>query len=118
MVPESVVFGPGFWGPVLATAALMLIAAVGGFILLGAKRATKVKPSPQKFKTYACGEELGAEEIHVDSEQFFSPIRRVFGPFYRYIRPGHGGDLSAYIFWVVVGLVLIFVSIVLVMGVV
>lgn len=117
MAPETVVFGPGFWGPILATAALMLIAVVGGLILLAAKKASKVKPSPQKFKTYACGEELGAEEIHADSEQFFSPIRRVFRPFYRYIRPGHGGDLSAYLFWVMVGLIVILVSVVLVLGV-
>lgn len=117
MAAESVVFGPGFWGPILATAALLLIAAVGGLILLGAKRAFKVRPSPQKFKTYACGEELETWEMHADSEQFFSPFRRVFGPFYRYIRPGHTGDLGAYLFWVVVGLIAIFVSIVLLLGV-
>lgn len=113
MTDGSIVFGPGFWGPILATAALMLIAAVGGLILLGAKRASKVKPSPQKFKTYACGEELKADDIHVDSEQFFSPFRRVFGPFYRCIRAAHGGDLSTYLFWVIVGLIVIFVSIAL-----
>lgn len=117
MVTDTVVFGPGFWGPILATAALMLIAAVGWLILLGARNASKVKPSPQKFKTYACGEELKAEEIHADSEQFFSPIRRVFGPFYRYIRPVHGGDLGAYLFWVMVGFIVIFVSVALVLGV-
>lgn len=117
MAAESFVFGSGFWGPILATAALMLIAAVGGLILLGAKRASKVKPSPQKFKTYACGEELEAREIHADSEQFFSPFRRVFGPFYRYIRAGHGGDLNAYLLWVIIGFIAIFVSIALLLGV-
>jgi hypothetical protein len=116
MAPESFVFGTGFWGPILATAALLLIAAVGWLILLGGRRLSKVKPSPQKLETYACGEELRAGEIHADSGQFFSPIRRVFGRFYRYIRPEYVGDLNTYLFWIVVGLLLIFVSVVIVMG--
>lgn len=117
MVSESVLFGPGFWGPIIATAAMLLIAAVGGLILLGGRRLTKAKPSAGKLKTYACGEELEAGEIHADSEQFFSPIRRVFRPFYRHIRPAHSGDLSTYLFWVVVGLIIIIISITLVIGV-
>lgn len=116
MAPEPFLFGTEFWGPILATAAMLLIAVVGGLILLGGRRLSKVKPSPQKLTTYACGEELRAGEIHADSEQFFSPIRRVFGRFYRYIRPEYGGDLNIYLFWIVVGLLLIFVSVVIVMG--
>jgi len=110
-------FGTGFWGPILATAALLLTAAVGWVILLGARRLSKAKPSPQKLETYACGEELSAGEIHADSEQFFSPMRRVFGRFYRHVRPGFGGDLNTYLFWSVVGLLLIFVAVLIVMGV-
>lgn len=117
MVPESVFFGPGFWGPLIATAAMLLIAGVGGLILLGGRRLTKAKPSAGKIKTYACGEELEAREIHMDSEQFFSPIRRVFRPFYRYIRPVHSGDLSTYLFWVIIGLIVALISIALVLGV-
>ena len=117
MAAESVLFGPGFWGPIIATAAMLLIAAVGGLILLGGRRLTKAKPSVEKLKTYACGEELEASDIHADSEQFFSPIRRVFRPFYRYIRPAHSGDLSTYLFWVVAGLIIILISIALVIGV-
>lgn len=118
MAPESVVFGPGFWGPIIATAAMLLIAVVGGLILLGSRRISRVKPSVEKLKTYACGEELEAREIHADSEQFFSPIRRVFKPFYRYIRSGHSGDLNTYLFWVIVGLIIILASITLIMGVI
>lgn len=118
MAAESVLFGRGFWGPIIATAAMLLIATVGGLILLGGRRITKAKPSAGKLKTYACGEELKAGEIHADSEQFFSPIRRVFRPFYRYIRPAHSGDLSTYLFWVVVGLIIILISIAVAMEVV
>jgi len=116
MVSETVVFGPGFWGPILATAALLLIAAVGGFILLAAKKVSKLNPQPHKLETYTCGEVLRAEEFHADNEQFFSPIRRVFRPFYRYIRPAHGGDLGSYLFWVEVGSIAILLSIVLALG--
>jgi hypothetical protein len=45
----------------------------------------------------------------------YIPIRRVFGRFYRYIRPEYVGDLNTYLFWVVVGLLLIFVPVVIVM---
>ncbi len=118
MAAESVLFGRGFWGPIIATAAMLLIAAIGGLILLGGRRLTKAKPSAGKLETYACGEELKVGEIHADSEQFFSPIRRVFKPFYRYVRPAHSGDLSNYLFWVVVGLIIIIISIAVEMGVV
>lgn len=116
MVSESVLFGPGFWGPIIATAALLLIAAIAWLILIGGRRITKAKPTVQKIQTYACGETLAAEEIHPDSEQFFSPIRRVFRPFYRYVRPGHTGILNTYLFWVVVGLIVILVAIAVVLG--
>lgn len=116
MVSESVLFGLGFWGPIVATAALLLIAGVTWLIVIGGRRITKTKPSAQKIQTYACGETLVAEEIHLDSEQFFSPIRRVFKPFYRYVRPGHTGILSTYLFWVVVGLIIVLAAIAAVLG--
>ncbi len=109
-------FGPGFWGPIIATAALLLITAVAWLILIGGRKITKAKPSAQKLQTYACGETLGAEEIHPDSEQFYSPIRRVFRPFYRYIRPAHTGILNTYLFWVIAGLIIIMISIALALG--
>ena len=115
MISESVLFGPGFWGPIVATAALLLITAVGWLILIGGRRITKAKPSSGKIQTYACGETLKAEEAHVDSEQFFSTISRVFRPFYRYVRPGHTGVLSTYLFWVVVGLIIILAAIAVVL---
>ncbi len=117
MAIEVIGFGPGFWGPIIATASMLLVAAVGWLIVRGGRQLSVTKPSPEKYTTYACGEELTPEEIHTDSEQFFSPIRRVFGPFYRRIRPGHGGDLHMYLFWTVLGFIIIFAIIVLVMGV-
>lgn len=109
-------FGPGFWGPIVATVALLFIAAVAWLIFALGQRVTKPKPSAEKLKTYACGEEIRAEEVHADSEQFYSPIRRVFRPFYRYIRPGHTGILNTYIFWVIVGLIVILISIAVALG--
>lgn len=106
-------FGPGFWGPIVATAAIVLGAAIAWLILKGGHRITKKRPSAEKVKTYACGEELKPEEVRVDSEQFYSPIRRVLRPFYRYIKPLHSGVLSTYLFWVVVGFIIILIAIAL-----
>ncbi|MFQ6129816.1 MAG: hypothetical protein ACE5OT_03285 [Candidatus Hadarchaeaceae archaeon] len=117
MAPEPMLFGPGFWAPIIATAAMLLVAAAGGLILLGGRRLTKAKPSAEKLKTYACGEELEAGDIHADSEQFFSPLRRVLGPLYSFIRGIHTGDLSTYLFWVVLGIIVALISIALAIGV-
>lgn len=109
-------FGPGFWGPIVVTAALLLGAAVAYLFLRGGRRIVAPKPTPEKIKTYYCGEEAKPEEVHVDSEQFFSPVRRVFKPFYRFVRPAHSGLLSAYLFWAMVGLIIILVAIWLALG--
>ena len=109
-------FGPGFWGPVIASAAVVLGALVAYFVVKGGRRIVAPKPIPGKIKTYACGEEVKPEEVHVDSEQFYSPMRRVFRPFYRFVRPAHSGLLSAYLFWVLVGLFVILVLIAFAFG--
>jgi len=106
-------FGPGFWIPLIAAAAMLLGAVVAYLLLRGAHRIARPKPSVEKGKTYACGEGAKAEEIHPDSEQFFSPIRRVLRPFYRYIQRAHTGVLSTYLLWVVVGLIILLVVILL-----
>ena len=106
-------FGLGYWGPIVATAALLLGVAVAWLLLNWGRKITRPKPTVDKLKTYACGEDAKPEEVHVDSEQFFSPVRRVFKPFYRFIRPAHSGILSAYIFWVVIGLIVILFAIAL-----
>jgi hypothetical protein len=51
--------------------------------------------------------------MHADSEQFFSPIRRVFRPFYRYIQAAHTGVLSTYLLWVIVGFIIVLIIILL-----
>jgi len=104
-------FGPGFWGPIIATAVMLLGAAIGCLLLVVSRKYIVPKPSSEKIRTYACGEVLKPEEVHVDSEQFFSPIRRVFGPFYKYVQPRHTGVLSTYLLWIVVGFIIILIAI-------
>jgi hypothetical protein len=101
------------WDPIVVTAAILLGSLVAYIILLIGHKITKPRLTPEKLKTYACGEEAKPEETHMDSEQFFSPIRRIFRPFYRYIQPAHTGVLSTYLLWVVVGLIIIVITIML-----
>jgi hypothetical protein len=99
------------WNPLIATAAVLLGAATAYGLYLAGRRVTAPKPSFEKLKTYACGEELKPAEVHMDSEQFFSPVRRVLKPFYRYVQPAHTGIVSTYLLWVILGLIAIFLAI-------
>lgn len=105
-------FGPGIWGPIVATAVMLLGVAIGYLLLSISRRYIVPKPSAEKLRTYACGEVLRPEEVHVDSEQFYSPIRRVFRPFYKYVQPRHTGVLSTYLLWVIAGFIIILIAIV------
>lgn len=109
-------FGPGFWGPVIATALMLLGAAVGYLMLLINRRFLAPKPTPEKLRTYACGEVLRPEQMHPDGELFYSSMRRAFKPFYKYVQPKHSGVLSTYLLWVVVGFIVILVATLVVMG--
>jgi len=104
-------FGPGIWGPIVATVVMLLGVAVAYLLLLASRKYITPKPSLEKLRTYACGEVLKPDEVHVDSEQFYSPIRRVFRPFYRYVQPRHTGILTTYLLWVVVGFIIILIAI-------
>lgn len=108
-------FGPGFWGPIVATVVMLLGAGFAYLMLLGGRRLTKERPSIAKRSTYGCGEEVKPEEVIADSEQFYSPVRRVFKPFYRYVQPGHSGKLNTYLLWVVIGFIVILVAVALVL---
>jgi len=108
-------FGPGFWGPIVATIVMLAGAGLAGLALFCSKRIAKVRPSIAKRSTYGCGEEVKPEEVTADSEQFYSPIRRIFKPFYKYIQPGHSGKLNTYLLWVVIGFVVLLVAIALVL---
>ncbi len=99
----------------IATAAMLLGAAVAGLILITARRITAPKPSASKLTSYGCGEDVKPEEMQIDSEQFYSPIRRAFKPFYRYVRPAHTGVLSHYLLWVLIGLFLIMLAVVIIL---
>ena len=109
-------FGPGFWGPLIATAVMLLGAVMAYALLRAGRRIVKPKPSVEKVKTYACGEEARPEEVHADSELFYSPVRRVLKLFYRYIRPAHTGILSSYLLWVVIGFIVILIVVMLMLG--
>lgn len=100
------------WNPVIATAAMLLGATLAYALYLVGRRVVAPKPSVEKLKTYACGEEPKPAEVHMDSEQFFSPVRRVLKPFYRYVQPAHTGVVSTYLLWVLIGLIAIFIAIV------
>lgn len=101
------------WDPIVATAAILLCSLIACGLLYMGRRIVKPKSTPEKNKTYACGEELKTQEMHADSEQFFSPIRRVFRPFYRYIQAAHTGVLSTYLLWVIVGFIIVLIIILL-----
>lgn len=106
-------FGTGFWGPVIATVVMLIGIFIGWLILKGSHKITPPKPTEGKLATYACGEESKIEETRPDTEFFFSPVRRVFGAFYQYVRPGHSGDLSTYLLWVVFGFVIVLIAIII-----
>lgn len=109
-------FGPGLWGPVIATGAMILGAFIGWLILLGNRKLIPAQPNKEKNRVYGCGEIIQKEETQADAEQFYSPIREVFGKFYQYILPGHSGDLSSYLIWLVSGFAIILVWIILELG--
>lgn len=101
------------WDPIIATAAILLGSLVAYCLLVAGRRIVKPKPTLEKVKSYACGEELKPEETHPDSEQFFSPIRRVLRFFYRYVQPAHTGALNVYLLWAIAGFIIILVIILL-----
>ena len=103
------------WDPIVATAAILLCSLAVWGIMRAARRTTKSSPTPEKTKTYACGEDLKPEEMHADSGQFFSPVRRVLRPFYRYVQTAHTGVLNTYLLWEIVGFVLILAAILLIL---
>ncbi len=106
----------GFWGPVIATMAMILGAFIGYLILVGSRRLVPAQPNTEKNRTYGCGEIVKPEESQASAEEFYSPIKEVFGGFYEYVRPGHSGKLNSYLVWVLAGFVIIFVWIVTQLG--
>lgn len=106
-------FGPGFWGPIVATAVMLFGVAIAYLLLLTSRKYIAPKPSSEKLKSYGCGEEVKPEEVHVDSEQFYSPMRRAFKPFYKYVQPEHSGVLSTYLLWVIAGFIIVLIAVML-----
>lgn len=109
-------FGEGFWGPVIATGGIILGAFIAWLVLVLSRRLAPSNPTKEKSMTYGCAEDVDPEETQFDTREFFSPIKKVFGKFYKYILPGHSGDLNNYLLWLVGGIVLIFALIALLMS--
>lgn len=110
--------GPGgVWGPIIASAAIIVGIFIGWLLLAGSRKTAPQDPTEEKLTTFACGEDvkvkrtrmsdIEVEETRPHSGRFFSPIRQVFRGFYEYIRPSHAGDLRTYLLWVAFGIVLI-----------
>lgn len=100
-------FGPGYWGPIVASLAMLLGVIVSWLIISGSHSTAPQDPTDEKRTTYACGEDLDVEENQPHSEMFFSSIRELFKGFYDHIRPAHSGDLNTYLVWVVWGAVIV-----------
>lgn len=115
--------GPGgnVWGPIIASSAIVIGIFVGWLLLSLSRRIAPQNPTEQKVMTYACGEDvkerrtrpsdIEIKETRAHGEQFFSPIRQVFGGFYKYIRPSHSGNLRTYLLWAASGVVIILILI-------
>ncbi|KUO42799.1 MAG: hypothetical protein APU95_04390 [Hadesarchaea archaeon YNP_N21] len=97
------------WSPLIATAAMIFGAVIAYALIFMSKRKAAQKPTDIKLNTYACGEVVKPEELHPNSEQFFSPVKRVVAPFYRIVQSAHSGVVSEYLLWVVGGLIVVFV---------
>lgn len=104
------------WKPVAVTLLMILGALVAWSVLTASRRLVPQNPSKEKNKTYGCGEEVQSEETKADSERFYSPIKRVFGKFYSFVRPSHSGDLNSYLTWVVAGMIIVFILILMEVG--
>jgi hypothetical protein len=96
---------------------MLLIAGVGYALVLLSRRITPPRPTPEKLTTYACGEEIRPSLARPDAELFFSPIRRVFGSFYRHVGAKHSGELPTYVWWVLIGALVLVVLISRALGV-
>ncbi len=101
------------WDPITITAAITLCTLIIYGTIAAARRKFKPSPTADKSQTYTGGEVLKPEEMHADSGQFFSPVRRVIGPFYRYVQAAHTGSLNTYLLWIFAGLVAILVIVLL-----
>lgn len=100
-------FMEAFWGPLVATLAMLFGAFLGWLILKWSRRIAPSNPGKEKNRTYGCGEIVKSEETQADAEQFYSPIREVFGRLYDYVRPGHSGKLNTYLLWILSGFIII-----------
>lgn len=75
------------------------------------KKTQPRKIAKDKEEPYTGGETIREEDLQQSPEAIFWPIRRAFKPFYKSIAKKHTGNLSDYLAWVLLALVLITLSI-------
>ncbi|HDI02774.1 MAG TPA: hypothetical protein ENF95_01420 [Candidatus Aenigmarchaeota archaeon] len=63
----------------------------------------------RETEMYLCGEEYSEE--YERGEYFFDAVYRVFG--LRKLKEIHSGDLSSYLYWIVVGIIAILLMVML-----
>jgi hypothetical protein len=79
-------------------------------IYMVSRKAGPVKAGSEKRKIYACGEDRTPESMNVFESGFFRNIGKIIG--IQRLRDAHSGDLSSYMTWIFVGLVLIILTLV------
>jgi hypothetical protein len=74
--------------------------------------ATRRKPTPEKNRTYLCGEKIPYKKVCVPSSGFYWAIRDFFKPFYKTVGKWHSGKLSDYLVWLLAALLIIVVVVI------
>ena len=64
----------------------------------------------RETEMYLCGEEY-TKEYEMSSDYFFDSILKFFG--IKRLRKAHSGDLSSYLYWLVLGTILVILMLVL-----
>ena len=62
---------------------------------------------PRETEMYLCGEEY-SKEYQMEGDYFYDSIMNFFG--IKKLREVHSGDLSSYLYWMVLGLLFVIVA--------
>ena len=75
------------------------------------RRAGPVRVGKEKRKIYACGEDEAPENLNVNIAGFFNNLGSILGV--NKLREAHSGDLSRYLTWIFIGMLLLIIVMVL-----
>lgn len=87
-----------------------------GFVFLGifflvalvyfiSRKTGPARAGREKRRIYACGEDESPEDLNVVESGFFAAIGKVLG--IQKLRNFHSGDLSSYLTWIFIGLMIL-----------